>query len=346
LAGISSLLDSALDLPVSERMRWVQSLDDAELSTAKTRLHALVARSCELAHSALLQTLPKLLTRSDANRSLCLAENIEEYRLVHHLGMGAMGVVWLAQDVSGARVALKVGCAGSAASLDNERRLLTMLDHPNIVRLLGHGRLDPGSPYLVLEYVHGESLLDHCGIRKLGRARRIQLFAQLVAAVAHAHERGIVHRDLKPANVMVDEHGQVRLLDFGIGKLLQAPSGEEHDVHLTPAYASPEQLSGAEVAASSDVYSLGVVAYELLTGRRPHGVAGMSRRALRERATSAQVVPPSAICQPDRLDACGWKDLDSVVLRALHHAPERRYASAGELGRSLAPILFKLRALR
>ena len=217
---------------------------------------------------------------------------------------------------------------------ESERRILAELDHPNIARVLDGGSTDDGLPYFVMELIRGKHLLDYCEEKKLGTAERLALFRQVCAAVTYAHQRLVIHRDIKPANILVTGDGVPRLLDFGIAKLLAGGEGVPSDRTetalrvLTPEYASPEQVLGKEITTSSDVYSLGVVLYELLTGERPYRI---STRAPEEISAAVVGQEPAKPGTKTRLH----RDLDHIVMMALRKEPERRYASAEQLSEDI-----------
>lgn len=248
------------------------------------------------------------------------------YRLVRELGTGGMGAVWLAERADGSfsrQVAIKFSragliSAGAERRLRSERRILAQLQHPHIARLLDGGAVGPGVPYFVMEYVDGRPLLDYAREHNVSPRDRLRLFIDVCQAVHFAHQRLIVHRDLKPANILVDSGGRVRLLDFGVAKLLEAneESGEGTATlatFCTPAYASPEQMRCETVTTASDVFSLGRVLLELLTGERAPG--GTSEH------------PP--------LD----RELASIVRFALQPEPEQRYPSARGLAEDVSRYL-------
>jgi serine/threonine protein kinase len=340
---LNALLDAALQLPAQQRVAWVESLGVA-FEAHKPRLRALLARLPRLQSDPALLTLPKLDESSPDRPSQTYLQPIAGsrvggYRLLRRLGIGGMGVVWLAADASAAAercVALKFAHVAAhrpdlRARLARERELLAALEHPNIARLFDAGVSEDDRPYLVLEYVEGVPIDEHCAANRLGLARRLALFVQVADAVRHAHERRIVHRDLKPSNVLVTPQGEARLLDFGVAKLLgdeQVPvdlqltrsSGRP----LTPEYASPEQISGAEVGFPSDVYSLGVMLYELATGVRPHAGARASQRTLRGAILDEIPAAPSQAAADPASQARLRGELDAVILGALEKLPERR----------------------
>ena len=295
--------------------------------------------------------------------------HIGPYRILETLGSGGMGSVYLAErddEHYRQQVAIKVMRHG----LDNpeilrrlrqERQILAHLDHPNIAGLLDGGNTPEGLPYFVMERVEGEPIHHYCDRKVLTIRQRLELFLQVCSAVQYAHRTLVVHRDLKPSNILVTAGGMPKLLDFGIAKLLDPELADDQFTPtlpgmrlLTPQYASPEQIQGRPLGTASDVYSLGVVLYELLTGHRPHH---SDRRAELERmvcdvepplpseailaraAGRAEVTPAIASVKrgstPERLRRRLEGDLDTVVLKALHKEPARRYASVGHLADDL-----------
>jgi eukaryotic-like serine/threonine-protein kinase len=289
--------------------------------------------------------------------------HVGPYRLEREVGEGGMGTVYLAirdDDEYRKRVAVKVLRGGLWTEdvrrrFRRERQILANLDHPNIARLLDGGTTERGLPYLVMEYVEGEPIVAYADRRRLTVDDRLRLFRAVCAAVQYAHQNLTVHRDLKPSNILVGGDGVPKLLDFGIAKLI-GPDTESPGLAvtqtqvrlMTPEYASPEQVRGESVTTASDVYSLGVVLYELLTGRRPYvlegrGLREIERQIVHEEATRPSVALASlatalaeqvarqraAHVEPLRRQLTG--DLDTVVLKALHKEPSRRYASAEQL---------------
>ena len=261
------------------------------------------------------------------------------YRLIEEIGHGGMGTVYLAERVDGAydqRVAVKVIRRGMDTEhvlrrFRNERQILATLNHPNIARLLDGGALPDGRPYLVMEYVDGKRIDQYCDDEALGPNERLRLFLQVCDAVFFAHQRLVVHRDIKPGNVLVDAGGTPKLLDFGIAKLLGSDGGEEVTESvlrpMTPEYASPEQITGQPVTTATDVYTLGVMLYELLTGRRPHPTKDRTTQAVLDAIRETDPLRPSAAAPPE-LQRRLRGDLDVILLTALRREPERRYPSA------------------
>jgi serine/threonine protein kinase/tetratricopeptide (TPR) repeat protein len=257
------------------------------------------------------------------------------YRLLKQIGSGGMSEVWLASRVDelvNRNVALKLPSAGIHAArfaehLRRERDVLANLVHPGIARLYDAGIAEGGRPFLAMEFVEGTCLSAYCDTHQLSIRQRLTLFLQILNAVHYAHSRLVIHRDLKPSNILVTGDGEVKLLDFGIAKLMvegEAPNvlTELGGRALTLAYASPEQILAQQITTASDVFSLGVILYELLSGRRPFVPKRDTRAAMEEAILIAEAKPPS------HRNAQLKGDLDLIVLKALHREPERRYTTA------------------
>lgn len=286
-------------------------------------------------------------------------QRIGPYQILETIARGGMGTVYRAvrdDDAFRKTVALKLVRGGRHSDLferrfRQERQILARLQHPNIATVLDGGTTEDGQPYLVMEYVEGQPITHFCAARGLGTRERLVLFRTVCGAVQYAHQSLVVHRDIKPGNVLVDGQGVVKLLDFGIAKLLA--SGVEAELAptatvlpmLTPEYASPEQVKGQPVTTASDVYSLGVLLYELLAGRRPYEVQGESLEAIVQAVCQTQPKAPSeaATERPGTTRPAGTVpaaselrgDLDTIVLKALRKEPERRYRTAHELSDDL-----------
>jgi serine/threonine-protein kinase len=296
------------------------------------------------------------------------------YRLGERIGQGGMGAVFAAERSDGQfqqTAAIKLLAVGFAdattvSRFRTEREILARLEHPNIARLLDGGVTEQGSPYLVMEYVRGEPVTEFCDRKRLPLAERLRLFQQICLAVQYAHQNLVVHRDLKPSNILVSERGEVKLLDFGIAKLLEPgrttpPLEATRTVGrwMTPAFASPEQVRGEAVTTATDVYALGLLLYELLTGRRAQPVAAdlpageLERRICEtdvERASAAVLGGADAAARaesrggmsPQRLGRLLRGDLDTIVSKAMQKEPGRRYVSAAELADDVARHLQRL----
>ena len=288
------------------------------------------------------------------------------FRVQRRIGRGGSATVYLAEqehaDFS-REVALKVVDrvvdAPSLRHVREEQRILARLEHPGIARLYDTGLTPVGQPYLAMEHVEGESILAHCRERELPVRERIELFLSVLDAVVYAHGEAVVHRDLKPANILVSDRGEPKLLDFGIAKLVADPGDEEETRTLrramTPAYASPEQVRGDRVTAASDIYSLGVVLYELLADTLPYRLDGKKFETWEDAIREQDPEPPSSAfartasttastAVRDRFEHARRRralrgDLDAVLLKALRKEPEARYASAAELADDLRRVL-------
>ncbi len=291
------------------------------------------------------------------------AETIGSYRLVRCLGEGGMGEVFLAERSDGEfeqRVALKRIRAGLdsraiAERFLRERQILARLDHPGIAHLLDGGSTEDGDPYFVLEHVEGVPITDWCEQRSATLEARIRLMIEVADAVDAAHRQLVVHRDLKPTNILVTASGRVKLLDFGIAKLLQPDAFDERQTQLggqplTPAYAAPEQILGEAVTTATDVYSMGALLFELLTGRPPFDRVGRPLPALVRAVDSETLERPSVVAagaderEPEREIVRSFAprlagDLDSIALKALNRDPARRYPSAAAMGEDLRRFL-------
>ncbi len=355
-AALRRLLETALDLPGSARKDWLDRLapQHAEL---KPRLLALLAHADTPMVDGLLSTLPKVETdqfalspSSTDDDSKRRPMQVGPYRLLRQIGEGGMAAVWLAErtDVLQRRqVALKLphGAwrrAGLADRMAREREILATLEHPNIARLYDAGVADDGQPFLALEYVEGVRIDQFCRDKMLDVRQKLELFLQVARAVAYAHAQLVVHRDLKPSNILVTEDGQVRLLDFGIAKLLDhgvtAETELTRDVGraLTPDYAAPEQIHGRPLGTGADTYSLGVVLFELLTGSRPYKLRRGSRAELEEAILQAEPLRASEATGDRRTHRELRGDIDTILLKALKKAPAERYPTVNAMADDVA----------
>jgi serine/threonine protein kinase len=338
LQQLNALLEVGLALPDGEREAWLRALPDAQ--------HALVPLLRAMLRRAAVETdafmqAPAALALNDDEATDAAGDTIGPYRLISELGTGGMGTVWLAERIDGAlqrQVALKLPRTGSAHGLAQrmarERDILAALEHPRIARLYDAGTTPEGRPWLAMERIDGEPIDDHCRRLQLDVRARLALFLQVADAVAHAHARLIVHRDLKPNNILVTPQGEVKLLDFGVAKLLEDEPLPANNLTqqigraVTPDYASPEQVGGRIVTVATDVYSLGVVLYELLTGERPYRVERYSAAALEDAIRRADVAPASSRVVRDRRLARALRgDIDTILDKALRKDAAERYAS-------------------
>lgn len=337
---VKAILDDALELRPDERAAF---LDQACAGDESLRGEVeSLARAAEedwgfFDADAAARRIPMF---DDAVPPSRVGERIGAYEVLAELGRGGMGVVLLARradDEFQKKVAIKLVRPGLASDVAlqrfrSERQISAILDHPNIARLLDGGTTERGEPYFVMEYVEGETLLEYCRHRSLSLEERLRLFREICAAVQYAHQSLVVHRDIKPGNILVTAEGAPKLLDFGIAKLLQAETGAEAPEQtatllrvLTPEYASPEQVRGRPVTTASDVYSLGIVLYELLTGEKPYRVETTDPEEL------VRVVCERDPERPSTRAAGLSGDIDAIVMKAIRKEPELRYASAEAL---------------
>ena len=353
LKTLNRLLEQALDLPVRSRITWVDELG-AEYDAFKPRLREMLQHLEATGDAGLFETLPKWQppVTSPAHGVIAGAHEgqmVGPYRLMREIAAGGQGAVWLAERADGLidrRVAVKlpVGLGwrpGLGERLSRERDLLARLAHPNIARLYDAGLSEVG-PYIALEYVDGLPIDQHVRHHRLDVRATLGLALQVVDAVAHAHGQLVIHRDIKPSNVLVTEGGHVRLLDFGIAKLLDGDDTPRDSTMtmaagraLTLAYASPEQVVHEALGVGTDVYSLGVLIYELLCGRRPYAPARESMGALEDAILHGEPTRPSvAATDPGRARLLRG-DLDAVLLKALRKRPDERYPTAAAFGDDL-----------
>ena len=288
LKEVLALLQTGLELPKNQREAWLAALD-ASKTRLKPTIAALLQKHAEHETDDFVKDLARLSAATVPGSEATIAPPpvvggvVGPYRLLSPVGEGGMSSVWLAERTDGVlrrKIALKLPHWWALSKLteraNQEREILASLEHPNIARLYDAGITDDGRPYLALEYIEGKAIDVYCREHRLDVRARVTLITQIARTVAYAHSRLIVHRDLKPSNILVDAQGQVHLLDFGIAKLIEEGSAANKALTqvgarvLTPEYASPEQITGSPITTESDVYSLGVVAYELLAGKRPY----------------------------------------------------------------------------
>ncbi|HSI51702.1 MAG TPA: protein kinase [Ideonella sp.] len=353
-AAISGLLDEALSLPPAQREAWLAGLSGAD-ADHREALHALLAGQSKIESGDFLAKPPALHAMpADAGEGLAPGGSVGPYRLVERLAAGGMGTVWIAERADGLmkrQVALKLPRAvwgdAFAERLAREREILASLEHPHIARLYDAGTDEQGRPYLAMELVDGEPIDAWCRERALPLRERIGLLLQVMAAVTHAHAKLVVHRDLKPSNILVTQDGQVKLLDFGIAKLLQAGEATQetgltaaHGRAMTPDYASPEQIAGEPLGTASDIYSAAVVAFELLAGSRPYRLKRASAAQLEEAIASVEPALASQVADTPAQARQLKGDLDAILHKALKKQTAQRYATmdafAQDLRRHLA----------
>ncbi len=339
LQQLNTLLADGLALPDDQREAWLQALPDAQRSLVPL-LRAMLRRSSVETDEFMRAPAGLVLDQPDEPADAA-GDVIGPHRLISELGHGGMGTVWLAERADGVlqrQVALKLPRTGWAPGLAQrmarERDILAALEHPRIARLYDAGTTPEGRPWLAMERIEGVPIDEHCTRLQLDVRACLSLFLQVADAVAHAHARLIVHRDLKPNNILVTPRGEVKLLDFGVAKLLEdepLPASnltQQLGRAVTPDYASPEQVGGRAVTVATDVYSLGVVLYELLAGVRPYRVERYSAAALEDAIQRADVPPASSRVAGDRKRARALRgDIDTILDKALRKDAAQRYAS-------------------
>lgn len=331
---LKDLVESALDRPLEERTRFLndQCFGDAELMGEAKQL---------------------LRVYSDEEPP-AEPERIGPYRLIQEIGSGGMGIVYLAEREGGfhRRVAMKVIRRGMdtdffLARFFKEREILGALDHPGVVRIVDAGSTVDGRPYLVMDYVDGIRIDKYCEQNRLSLSDRVRVFLKVCSAVQHAHRNLIVHRDLKPGNILVTPDGDAKLLDFGIAKVV-----DENDERtqltipiMTRQYASPEQVKGKRITTSCDIYALGLILYELLTGHRPYDLKDRPVTEVERIVCELDPPVPSESTVAESANAASGSrsalrgDLDRIIMMALRKEPERRYGSVEAMAADLTRYL-------
>jgi serine/threonine protein kinase len=367
--ALSPYLDQALAMSEDERVEWLRSLGHED-NVLAAQLTELLDEHKVLAQEGFLERGHVSLPTSSG----LAGQTLGPYTLISQIGEGGMGSVWLAERNDGRferRIAVKfihVALMGKdgEARFKREGNILGKLTHSNIAELVDAGVSRAGQPYLILEYVEGDSIDRYCDQQKLDVEARIRLFLNVLDAVAHAHANLIVHRDLKPSNVLVSRDGQVKLLDFGIAKLLEGEGEDgaatmltvEGGRAMTPEYAAPEQVTGGVVTTATDVYALGLLLYVLLTGQHPAGKGVRSAADLVKAIVDTEPTPPSEVVAttkataevttsnaasrtttPEKLSRLLRGDLDTIIAKSLKKNPQERYASVTALGDDLARYL-------
>jgi len=355
-ARVKELFEAAADLAPNERAALLSSECDGD-TALRCEVESLLESDSQtdgFIEQPVLDIPRNLFPEAPEEESLA-GRQFGAYQIIREIGRGGLGAVYLAaraDDEYRKEVAIKLVRRGLDTDdilrrFRNERQILAQLDHPNIARLIDGGTTDEGLPYFVMEYVNGEPIGAYCDAHSLITTERLNLFRKVCAAVTYAHQNLVIHRDLKPSNILIASDGEPKLLDFGIAKLL----GQDEEALaqtmtaqrvMTPEYASPEQVKGEKITTASDVYSLGVLLYELLTGRRPYRLktrtADEIARAITDQeparpstAVAAADHPPSSILNPRSLRG----DLDNIVLMAMRKEPARRYSSVGQFSEDI-----------
>jgi serine/threonine protein kinase len=346
---IQELFHAVADLPREEQRQAVQSTcgGDEGLCADVLALLDEDARASSPLEAGVARVASDVL---DVAGIPPLVAELAAYRIERVLGEGGMGLVYLAERKDlGRLVALKVLrdawlSPARRERFASEQRTLAQLDHPSIARLYESGVLADGTPYFVMEYVDGEPITDHCSRRAANLSERLRLFRALCEAVQSAHAHAVIHRDIKPSNVLVKRDLSLRLLDFGIAKQLESMDALASQTRtgvrlMTPAYASPEQFRGDRVGIQTDIYSLGVVLYQLLAGKLPYDLGActpaMAERLILERDPEKPSLAARTTAAGGLAGKAAWADLDVLVLTAMHKDPARRYRSADALIRDL-----------
>ena len=399
--AVERLFNAALEMTESRRAAYLAAACDGD-DTLRREVESLLAAESEAASQSTLPLairldatdLPALQTvvpQAEQRQEITSGLRLGAYRLLREIGSGGMGEVWLAERADGQfaqMVAIKLVRAATGSQevvrrFRHERQILASLEHPNIARLLDGGTSAEGQPYFVMEYIEGLPIDEYCHRQRLSLRERLQLFGQVCAAVQYAHQNLVIHRDLKPGNIFVTADGTPKLLDFGIAKLLQPDLSQSYQTQagqspMTPAYASPEQVRGTQLTTTSDVYSLGVILYELLTGCSPYRLSEDTLNEMMRAVLDQEPEPPSRRQMADgsgqrmrgrnnillsafyrlpsvirhlssafRLPTTDFRlpssvlrgDLDNIVLMALRKEPQRRYSSVEHFAADLRRYL-------
>jgi eukaryotic-like serine/threonine-protein kinase len=395
---LSDLIDQALALEGDARTQWLDELSCGPHAALSPIVEEMLSKRAEMSTHFLSRT-PHIARLADASSVANALPRLEPnaqmggYTLVRELGRGGMGVVWLAERSDGQlkrQIALKLPMLSASEALAErfvrERNILSKLEHPNIARLYDAGVSAAGQPYLALEYVAGEPITTHCDRKRLSIPERLQRFLDVARAVQYAHANLIVHRDLKPNNILVSEEGAVRLLDFGIAKLLDDSQSAANETELTLMsgraltldYASPEQVQGSAIGTASDVYSLGVILYQLLCGLKPYSIGREHKFSAEKILQEIQVIAPSQRAasdfvvvdsveptqdrpggtmgradlraqarrtSPERLARTLAGDLDTIVAKAMRKVLTERYATVAEFAADIERYMHGLPVL-
>lgn len=360
---IKRIFNEVVDLPPTEQRSFLDSTcDDDEM---RREIEEMLA-----ADSETFLAEPPIALLADDESAHFKDKRIGRYRIICEVGRGGMGTVFAALRDDGEfeqKAAVKIIRRGLntnmiARRFRQERQILASLEHANIARLLDGGMSEEGLPFYAMEFIEGEPIDQYCRAKELNVTARLELFRQVCAAVSYAHRRLIVHRDLKPSNILVTESGQVKLLDFGIAKVLSSDAQQARNTAtqlgmMTPDYASPEQFRGEQVTTATDVYSLGVVLYELLTGALPYDLTGLRLDEMLKLVCDTEPLRPSTISRRHKTEGGKQEaenkkfttgeqrarslqgDLDNIILKALKKQPERRYGSVEQFSEDIRRYL-------
>jgi len=379
---VKSVFEQALDIDLKKRQKFLNEKcgDDEELK--KEVLSLLDAHNQT---DDFLEIPPNIKgKKSHPEKDQFIGTRIGNYLIEAEAGVGGMGIVYRGKRDDKEfehKVAIKIlrqqfNSEYVIKRFQNERQTLANLQHPNIARLLDGGTTEEGLPYLVMEYIDGKSLIEYCDEKNLNISQRLEIFRLVCSAVQYAHQNLVVHRDIKPGNVLVNKEGRPKLLDFGIAKLMDEELNENEEGltktgmwHLTPEYASPEQIKGENITTRSDIYSLGILLYQLLTGHQAYRITTNSPIAIGKIITDEQVIKPSDKFQsteeisssdgtmkqitpqsisnsrnekPEKIFQHLKGDIDNIILKAIHKDPERRYTSAEQFSEDIRRHLIGL----
>src|SRR5215471_7743111 len=348
---VADIVECALECELSERAQFFEKAcrDDVDLRKEVESLLGFAEKATDFIEKPAYEIAPQAIVSPDGE--LKAGEQLGEYKIFALIGEGGMGEVYLAEDTKlGRRVAIKLlkfglGTSNIVRRFQQEERILASLSHSNIAQLHGGAVTPAGLPYFVMEYVDGARLDDYCRDLELSISQRLALFRKICAAVSFAHQNLVIHRDIKPANIRVTSDGEPKLLDFGIAKLLnpEAPMIGEPTMTfaavMTPEYASPEQVRGENMTTASDVYSLGVLLYDLLTGQRPYRIKTRNPNEVARAITEQEPLPPSVAVARSASSNLQFEisnprllrgDRENVILKALRKEPTRRYGSVAQ----------------
>ncbi len=343
---VKDLFAEAIALPADARLKFLKNQcngDDLLFNEISSLLAALSEPENLIEDSAI-----DLASQIAAKEDNYAEQHFGNYRIIREIGSGGMGTVFLAERDDGEftmQVALKIVRQSVAdheviARFKRERQILANLNHPNIAALHDGGVSEKGEPYLAMEYVDGETLIEYAESHRLSIPERLSLFLKICSALSFAHRNLVVHRDIKPSNILVTSDGEPKLLDFGLAKAFESDASKTQTAlrAFTPAYASPEQIQGRNITTASDIYSLGVVFYELLTGSKPLQMENMSFEGILQTINISQPIAPSEL--PDRDGETIPRrllkgDLDNIALTALRKEPERRYRSVEDFAEDI-----------
>ena len=350
---VKEIFSEAVELPRTERPVFIEQQSGGDALIIK-EVHALLESDEEA--EDFIENPAAAVSHLVRDETALAGKKIGFYEIEREIGRGGMGAVYLASRADEhytKRVAIKLIKRGFDTDdiirrFRHERQILAALDHPNIAHLLDGGATDDGLPYLVMDYVEGLPLNRYCEENELSVNERLKLFLQICSAVIYAHQNLIIHRDIKPSNILITKDGTPKLLDFGIAKLAAPDSPQTLERHstqmMTPEYASPEQILGQTVTTAADIYSLGVVLYELLTRRRPFKIESNNPIEISKIITDSAPVKPSSIVTRNRKIGTHWQaaistqlrgDLDNIILMAMRKEPERRYCSVEQFAEDI-----------